>query len=321
MGHVREAIARIEPHDSPERLRAAGVEVIEGDGRFAGPRAIEVAGRRLTFRSAIVATGSEPALPPAEGLEGDDVLTTDTVWSLTDLPRRLVVLGGGPIGCELGQAFARLGSHVAMVEVAERLLLKEEPEAGALIAGRLRAEGVDVRVGTRAVQVRRAPGGSAELVVETPDGSEALAFDRVLVAAGRRPRTSSLGLSDAGIRTDERGAITVDEGLRTTAAGVFAVGDVTALLPFTHVAAHHARVATLNALYGLLQSSSGAPSRLRRALLFGTGVWTMSYVQLVPMGLYQPPWKYPPKELAIDLSFHLAYRAGLEAAHRLLERD
>lgn len=254
MGHVHGAIARIEPHDSPARLRASGVEVIEGEGRFIAPRTIAVAGRRLDFRSAIIATGSEPAAPPVEGLEGDDILTTASVWSLTDLPKRLIVLGGGPIGCELGQAFVRLGAQVTLVELADRLLLKEEPEAGALIAERLTAEGVDLRLGTRAVQVQRPADGPAQLVVETPQGTQSVPFDRVLVAAGRRPRTADLGLGAAGVATDVRGAITVDERLRTTAPGIFAVGDVTALLPFTHVAAHHARVATGNALFGTRRS-------------------------------------------------------------------
>jgi pyruvate/2-oxoglutarate dehydrogenase complex dihydrolipoamide dehydrogenase (E3) component len=251
MAHVRRAIDAIEPQDSSERLRAEGVEVIHGEGRFLDHRTLEVDGRRLTFASAIVATGSEPVLPPVAGLGGDDVLTTDGVWGLRDLPDRLVVLGGGPIGCELGQALARLGSHVVLVEVAERLLLKEEPDAGALIAGRLAEDGVDIRLSTRAVGVRRTAGAPAELLLETPGGADTVPFDRVLVAAGRRPRTQGLGLEDAGVELDERGAVDVDERLRTSAARIFAAGDVTARLPFTHVAAHHARIAAVNALFGL----------------------------------------------------------------------
>ena len=251
MDRVQAAIARIEPQDSPARLRDAGVEVIAGDARFADASSIEVAGRRLRFTSAIVATGSEPALPPVDGLVGDDVLTTESVWALREIPERLVVLGGGPIGCELGQAFARLGAGVTIVEVADRLLLKEEPEAGALIAKRLRADGVDVRLRTRAVAVRRTEGSSPELILESGSGPVAIAFDRVLVAAGRRPRTAGIGLATAGVEIDEHGAIVVDERLRTSAARIYAAGDVTARLPFTHVAAHHARVASVNALFGL----------------------------------------------------------------------
>lgn len=251
MTHVHGAISAIAPHDSPERLRGEGVDVIEGEGRFVGPHTLEAAGRRLSFRSAIVATGSEPTTATIPGAEGPDILTTDSFWSLTERPERLVVLGGGPIGCELGQAMRRLGSEVVLVEFADRLLGKEEPDAGALIATRLRAEGVDVRLGTKAIEVRRPPARRPQLLVERPDGMrETIDFDRLLTATGRTPRTSGIGLGDADVATDSRGAVVVDETLKTTRSNIFAVGDVTARLPFTHVAAHHARVATVNALLG-----------------------------------------------------------------------
>ncbi len=250
MAHVHGAIAAIEPHDSPARLREAGVEVLHGQGRFADSRTIEVDGRRLRFRSAIIATGSSPALPPVPGLaDADDVLTTDTLWDLSELPRRLVVLGGGPIGCELSQAFARLGAQTTTVEMADRLLLKEEPAASELIARRMTDDGVAVQLSSRAAAVRDVAGGGRELEIETPDGARSIGFDKLLVATGRQPRTDGLGLDEAGIATDARGAVLVDERLRTTVPGIYAVGDVTGLLPFTHVAAHHARVATVNALF------------------------------------------------------------------------
>lgn len=247
MEHVQRAIRVIEPQDSPERLRREGVDVFEAEGRFDGPSTLTADGRRLRFRRAIVATGSRPLLPPVDGLSASDPLTTDSVWELRELPERLVVLGGGPIGCELGQAFARLGSSVTLVELADRLLLKGEPRASRLIAERLRDDGVDVRVQQRAV--RAEPGN---LIVEDADGAkEAITFDRILVATGRAPRTDGIGLERAGVRVDARGAVIVDHRLRTTARSVYAVGDVTALLPFTHVAAHHARVAAPNALFRL----------------------------------------------------------------------
>lgn len=249
MGHVHEAIAAIEPHDSPARLRAEGVDVIHGSGCFGSPTTIEVDGRVLAFASAIIATGSAPALPPLDQLDAGDVLTTESLWGLRELPRRLAILGGGPIGCELGQAFARLGSAVTIVEVADRLLLKEEPAAGALISERLTDEGVDVRCSTRAVAIRR-DGGDPQLVLQAPDRTATVPFDRLLVAAGRAPRTAGIGLEAAGVAIDERGAVRVDRRLRTTARRIFAAGDVTARLPFTHVAAHHARVASVNALLG-----------------------------------------------------------------------
>ncbi|WP_249010526.1 NAD(P)/FAD-dependent oxidoreductase [Conexibacter sp. DBS9H8] len=245
MGHVKRVIATIEPHDSAERLEREGVEVIAGDARFARPGRLLVGERALGFRAAIIATGSAPVLPPVRGLTDAAVLTTDTLWELEALPARLAVLGGGPIGCELGQAFARLGSEVTIVEMAERLLPHEEQAAGELLAARLASEGVRVRVGTRVDAVE--PAAAASTLVLSTGGR--LAADAILVATGRAPRTEGLGLDAAGATVDRRGAIVVDRRLRTAARGIYAVGDVTGLLPFTHVAAHHARVAVPNALF------------------------------------------------------------------------
>lgn len=241
MDHVRDAIRTIEPQDSPQRLRAAGIDVIEAEGRFAGPGRVAAAGRDLRFRTAIIATGSQPAIPAIPGLSDRDPLTSDTVWHLDELPRRLAILGGGPIGCELGQAFARLGADVTLIEMTDRLLPREDPRAGELIARQLAAEGVNVRLGHPASSVR-----GSEFILETGDG---VAFDRILVTTGRTPRSAGLGLDSVGVDVDESGAVKVDGRLRTTARSVYAVGDVTGLLPFTHVAAHHARVATANALF------------------------------------------------------------------------
>ena len=249
MDHVRHAIRTIEPESSPERLRAAGVELVIAEGRFVGPRKIDVGGRELAYRAAVIATGSEPVVPPITGLVEAEPLTTETVWQLRELPARLLVLGGGPVGCELAQAFCRLGAHVTLVEMADRLLIKEEPQASELIATRLRSEGVDVRIQARASAVRPVDDGEGwELAIDGP-GHDRLPFDRILIATGRAPRTSHLGLQAVGVQTDSAGGVVVDARLRTTARSIFAVGDVTGLLPFTHVAAHHARVATPNALF------------------------------------------------------------------------
>jgi pyruvate/2-oxoglutarate dehydrogenase complex dihydrolipoamide dehydrogenase (E3) component len=250
MEHVWRAIRTIEPHDSPRRLRAAGIDVVQAEGRFARPGRLETGGRALRFRAAIIATGSAPAVPPIPGLEAAAPLTTDSVWDLRELPARLVVLGGGPVGCELSQAFARLGARVTLVEMADRLLLREEPRASELIAQRLGQEGVDVRLGRAATAIR-----SGQLVLESGD---AVPFDRILVATGRVPRVSDLCLETVGVATNGAGAVSVDSRLRTSARGIYAVGDVTSLLPFTHVAAHHARVATPNALFHTRSRVSGA---------------------------------------------------------------
>jgi pyruvate/2-oxoglutarate dehydrogenase complex dihydrolipoamide dehydrogenase (E3) component len=256
MEHVDRARRTIEPQDSVARLRREGVQVVQGRARLIGPRALEVDGRAFRFRRALLATGSQPVLPPVEGLEGVAPLTNETVWELRELPARLVVLGGGPIGCELSQAFARLGSRVCLVELAPALLGQEEPEAQELVRERLEGEGVEVRLRTRARRAEAAGEGGV-LVVEGEDGGEErLGFDRVLVAAGRRPSTDGLGLEAAGVQVDERGAVRVDATLRTSARGIFAAGDVTGMLPFTHVAGHHARVAVPNALFGTRRAFS-----------------------------------------------------------------
>ncbi len=248
MAHVRAAQTAIEPHDAPERVTAAGARVVADQAEFVGPRRVRLAstGAEVTARAVLVAVGSEPALPPVPGLADADPLTTDSVWEVTELPRRLLVLGGGPVGCELGQAFARLGSRVTLVERNARLLAREDPDVGDLLARRLGAEGVDVRTGTSAAGVERGDPWRVRLDGARPGDVE---VDRILVAGGRRPRTAGLGLSRAGIAVTDSGAVRVDTRMRTTARGVYAAGDVTGILPFTHVAAHQAGTATLNALF------------------------------------------------------------------------
>ena len=246
MDHVRDAIATIEPHDSPQRLEREGVVVRHGQARFAGPGRLEVDDHLEPFRRAMVATGSRPLVSDLPGLRDADPLTSDTVWELRELPERLVVLGGGPIGVELGQAFARLGSGVTVVEMAGQLLPREEPEAAEVLTRRLRAEGIDVRTSTRATAVR-----GDRLEVNGPSGADTLAFDRLLVAMGRVPTTAGLGLEQLGVEVDRRGAVVVDDRMRTTAPRVFAGGDVTLRLPFTHVAAAHGAAVAQNAVLGL----------------------------------------------------------------------
>ncbi|MCC5950212.1 MAG: FAD-dependent oxidoreductase [Nitriliruptoraceae bacterium] len=252
MAHVKQAIATIEPHDSPERLRSEGVEVVEAGARFTAPDTVTLDdGSTRAFRHALIATGSEPVLPPVEGLADADPLTNETLWDLTELPDRLVVLGGGPIGCELGQAFQRLGTQVTIVELEDRLLPREEPEASAVVGARLRAEGVDVRTATRAARVEPAGDGTSTVVVTGDAGEESISADRILVAAGRRPRTEGLGLDTAEVVLDERGAVAVDDRLQTSNPKIYAAGDVTMKLPFTHVAAAHGATVVQNALFGL----------------------------------------------------------------------
>jgi pyruvate/2-oxoglutarate dehydrogenase complex dihydrolipoamide dehydrogenase (E3) component len=255
LDRVRAVQAQIEPHDSPERLASLGVEVIADSARFLAPRRLGLAGsgRVLAARAVLVATGSQPLLPSIDGLAEAEPLTTDSVWDRKGLPDRLVVLGGGPVGCELGQAFARLGSHVTVVEMAEHLLPTEDPEVGRLLGERFAAGGITVHTASPCIAVTRGPSG-VRLSLRAPGREVTVEGDELLVALGRRPRTDGLGLDTAGIRTGPDGSVTVDRRMRTGVRGVYAAGDVTAQLPFTHVAAYQAGVATLNALLPLRRS-------------------------------------------------------------------
>jgi len=240
--HVRSAVAAIEPVDSADALRAGGVRVAAGAARLTGATTALVDDRPVVFRAALLATGSAPALPPVPGLAGAAPLTSDTVWDLDQLPGRLLVLGGGAVGCELAQAYARLGSAVTLVEALPRLLPHEDPEAGALVAAALAADGATVHTG-RAVE--RVEPGRAVLA-----GGHPVVHDRILVATGRRPVTDA-GLEAAGVELDRRGTVRVDRTLRTTADRVWAAGDVTGHPEYTHVAGVHGGVAATNAVFGL----------------------------------------------------------------------
>jgi pyruvate/2-oxoglutarate dehydrogenase complex dihydrolipoamide dehydrogenase (E3) component len=260
MEHVHGAVAAIEPVDSVQALQAAGVHVLTGTGRFTRPAVLAVDGVEHRFRRALVATGASPAVPPVAGLARARPLTSDTVWDLPALPARLVVLGGGSVGCELGQAFARLGSTVTLVEAMPRLLPREDPDAAALVQAQLAVDGVEVLVGRQALSVSTAapdapdpgsPGGPGRLVVAWGDERRTLQFDALMVAVGRRPRSDGIGLEAVGVEVDRQGFVVVDERLRTTNARIFAAGDVTAHPQFTHVAGVHGSLAATNAVLGL----------------------------------------------------------------------
>jgi pyruvate/2-oxoglutarate dehydrogenase complex dihydrolipoamide dehydrogenase (E3) component len=245
MAHVHGAQATIEPDDSADSLRRDGVDVIQGSARFDGPGRIDVDGTTVRYRTALIATGSRPVTPNLEGLAAADPLTNETVWDLRERPDRLAILGGGPIGCELGQAFQRLGSQVTLVQRRGYLLPKEEPRARELIAERLRSDGVDLRLGTKPVRVE-----DARALVVSADGREdRIEFDRILVAAGRRPETDDVGLESVGVELDDRGGVKADDRLATTGRHIYAAGDAINALPFTHVAAYHGRTVVANALF------------------------------------------------------------------------
>lgn len=248
MDHVRGAIHHIAPVDSPEALEAAGVSVRRGNGRFVAEGVLDIDGETVHFTQAVIATGAAPAVPPIPGLADLDVLTSDTVWELSEAPRRLAVLGGGSIGCELGQGLARLGAEVTLVEGAPRILPREDADAAAVIHRRLEDEGLKIRVGQSVASITASGPTCGTLCLE--DGST-VDFDRLLVAVGRRPRTSELGLDLVGVDLDERGFVVVDRRLRTTNPRIWAAGDLTGHPQFTHVAGVHGSLAASNAILGV----------------------------------------------------------------------
>jgi len=247
MERVQQVIRRIEPHDSVERYTQLGVDVIKGEARLVSPWEVEVNGRRLSARSIVLATGARPLVPSLPGLDQVEYLTSDTLWSLRELPRRLVVLGGGPIGAELAQCFARFGSEVTVVEMAPRLLPREDEDAAAAVESRFHAEGLRLATAHRALRVETGDEGP-RLVCEHQGAEVALPFDRLLVALGRQANVEGFGLEQLGVALSERNTIAVDGLLRSNFPNIYACGDVAGPYQFTHVAAHQAWYAAVNAL-------------------------------------------------------------------------
>jgi len=247
MGRMRRLRAQIAPHDSAERLAGLGIDVYFGAARFVGGDAVEVAGTRLAFARAVIATGARAAIPPVPGLAELSPLTNETVFSLTELPRSLLVIGGGPIGCELAQAFRRFGSEVTILDREDRLLPREDREASAIVQAQLVREGVRLVLGVALTGASRT-NGSMTLAYERGGATETCTGERILVAAGRAPNVDGLALDVAGVETNPRGVI-VDDHLRTTNRRIFAAGDIASRFQFTHAADAMARIALQNALF------------------------------------------------------------------------
>ncbi|HXV26090.1 MAG TPA: FAD-dependent oxidoreductase [Alphaproteobacteria bacterium] len=244
--HVAAVIASIAPHDSVERFEGLGVRVIHSEARFTGPDELVAGGASVHARRFVIATGSEPLVPPIPGLEGVPFLTNETIFALDTLPLHLLVLGGGPVGCELAQAFRRLGSEVTLVEMV-RLLPKDDEEAASLVRASLLADGVSLIEGGRAIRAEMAE--DEIMLAVARDGSEERVFgSHLLVAVGRKPVLEGLGLEAAGVAADKTG-IRVDGRLRTSNRRIYAAGDVTGGPQFTHMASHHASIVIRNALF------------------------------------------------------------------------
>lgn len=249
MERVRRVIRAVEPHDSVERYEGLGVECIHGQARLVTPYEVEVDGRRLTTRSIVIATGARPFIPRIPGLSDTGYLTSETLWGMRSLPRRLLVLGGGPMGCEFAQTFRRFGSEVTQVESTARLLPREDQEVSEYIMERFAAEGIAVRAAHRALEFRR-QGDDKVLLCEDAGGEVQISFDSVLIAVGRMANTEGLGLEALGIPLAQNGAIEADECLQTPYPNIYVCGDVVGPYQFTHVAAHQAWYAAVNGLFG-----------------------------------------------------------------------
>jgi pyruvate/2-oxoglutarate dehydrogenase complex dihydrolipoamide dehydrogenase (E3) component/uncharacterized membrane protein YdjX (TVP38/TMEM64 family) len=256
MERVQRVITAVAPHDSIERYTALGVECIEGEARITSPWTVEVTtsdgARALTARSIVIAAGARPLVPPIPGIEETGYLTSDTVWGLRQLPKRLVVLGGGPIGCELAQCFARFGSEVTQVEMLPRLLIREDPEISEMVAQSFRKEGVRILAGHKAKAFRTE--NDEKVLVAEHDGKEVrIAFDQLLVAVGRIANTEGYGLEELGIPVTRARTVETNEYLQTIYPNIYACGDVAGPYQFTHTASHQAWYAAVNALFGGLR--------------------------------------------------------------------
>ena len=247
MERMRQLRASISHHDSAQRFSSLGVDVFLGDARFVGPRELEVAGETLRFRSAVIATGGRAAVPNVPGLNEIGFYTNETIFSLTELPARLAVIGAGPIGCELAQVFARLGSQVTVVNSSARILPKEDAEAAALVQASMEADGIRFVLGAKVVSAAM-QGTSKALSIETSRGAEELLSDAILVAAGRKPNIENLGLEAAGVSYNALG-IETNDYLQSSNPVIYAAGDVAGRAQFTHAADAMARICIQNALF------------------------------------------------------------------------
>jgi len=249
---VHKVIEAIEPHDSIERYTELGVECVTGEAEIVDPHRVKVGDRVITTKSIVIAAGARPFVPPIEGLDQIKYLTSDNIWELQEQPKRLVVLGGGPIGCELSQAFSKLGSEVTIVEMMDQLMGREDGDVAELITDNFEKSGIRVLTNHKAVKFTNIDGEKV-LHCESGGGSVEIPFDDVLVAVGRRANSDGMNLENLGIKLRRNGTIETDDYLRTAVPNVFACGDIAGPYQFTHTAAHQAWFAVVNALFGFVK--------------------------------------------------------------------
>ena len=248
MQRVQNVIKSIEPHDSVERYTSLGVDCIPGNGKILSPWEIDVDGKKLTSKNIVIASGAAPLVPEFKGLDQIQYLTTDTIWELRQQPKKLLILGGGPIGCELSQCFARLGTEVTVLEIAERPLVREDDEVGQMVVARLESEGVTFKTGHRAKEFKT-DGENKFIICEYKGRDVEVEFDQVLFALGRQARIDGYGAEDLGLDITSRKTFEVNEFMQTKYPNIYVAGDVTGPYQFTHVASHQAWYCAVNALF------------------------------------------------------------------------
>ena len=253
MARVQRTIAEIEPHDSVERYQGLGVDVEIGEGEVVSPWHVRVNGKTISTRNIVIASGAEPFVPPIENIDSVDYLTSNNLWELQERPGKVVVLGGGPIGTELTQAFGRLGSQVTQVELLPNILPREDKEFSAMVQMQLETEGVNVLTGHKAVSIVNEGKGPSLTVVDGEGVKKAVPFDRLVVAVGRKANTAGFGLEEIGVVLNPNGTVSVDDYLRTNFPNIYAIGDAAGPYQFTHTASHMAWFASVNALFGLFK--------------------------------------------------------------------
>lgn len=251
MERMRRLRAKISPNDSAARFRDLGVDVYFGEARFLGPSTIQVGDASLKFKKAVIATGARAARPPIEGIEEAGYYTNETIFTLTERPERLAVIGGGPIGCELAQAFQRLGSQVTIIEGLAQFLPREDPEAAAVLAAALRRDGVQIQLGAKVTRVEQR-GAAKTIHLELNNESQSITVDAILVGVGRVPNVDNLGLEAAGVKFDKRAGVEVNDNLQTSNSNIYAAGDICSPFKFTHTADFAARIVAQNALFPFL---------------------------------------------------------------------
>ena len=248
MRRVQDVVATIEPHDSVERFTGLGVECVMGEADIIDRHTVQVGDRQIRTKNIIIAAGARPFVPPIEGVDKVGYLTSDTIWKLKEQPKRMVVLGGGPIGCEMAQAFAKLGTQVTIVEMLDQLMGREDQDVAEHIRDRFTQDGIRVLTGHKAA--RFIDGREKTLVCESDDGEVSIAFDQVLIAVGRKANSDGMQLDKLGIKLRANGTIETDAYLRTSVPNIYACGDIAGPYQFTHTASHQAWFATVNALFG-----------------------------------------------------------------------